>query len=238
MSARFFAAGEAVESGEDIAVADSLARAQLARAAESLRRAAVSPLPGLVLLTDDTRLPDPRAAIMALPRGSLVVVRAREEERRTVLANLLVHLARAQGLKWLVADDPSLAARMGSDGAHFPERKIVLAASWRVRRPDWLITCAAHSVRACLQARRAGANAVLLAPIFATGSHRGQPVLGKLRASAIARRVPLPFYALGGVDAQTARQLKEAPFVGLAAIGGLDVQNQDANRCARDTVNV
>ena len=54
-------------------MADSLARTQLARAADTLRRSALSPLPSLVLMTDDARLRDPRAAILALPRGSLVV---------------------------------------------------------------------------------------------------------------------------------------------------------------------
>jgi thiamine-phosphate pyrophosphorylase len=219
-------------------VADSLARAQLARAAERLRNAAGSPLPALVLLTDDARLPDPGPAILALPRGSLVVVRAREQEHRIALANLVIRLARARGLKWLVADDPVLAARLGADGAHFPQRRIAMAASWRVRRPGWFITCAAHSIRACLQARRAGADAVLLAPVFATGSHPGGSVFGSLRARATMRAVPLPVYALGGVNAQTVRQLRGAPFAGLAAIGGLDVQDRDARRCTRDRANV
>jgi thiamine-phosphate pyrophosphorylase len=205
-------------------LADSLARAQLARAADALRRRSQSSLPALVLLTDDDRLPDPRPVIAALPRGSLVVLRARDRERRMALANLLARLARERGLVWTIADDPELAWRMGADGAHFPESKIALAARWRVRRPEWLITCAAHSLRACLLARQASANAVLLSPIFPTASHPGRAGLGELRARSIARLVPLPVYALGGVDGASARQLATSPLVGLASIGGLAVQ--------------
>jgi thiamine-phosphate pyrophosphorylase len=219
-------------------LADSLARAQLARAAEVLRRSACSVLPPLVLVTDDERLSDPHAAILALPPGSLVVLRALERELRISLATQLVRIARERRLKWIIADDPELAARLGADGAHFPERKISLAAHWRVRRPGWLITCAAHSLHACRRAKRAGASAVLLSPVFPTASHPGRPSLGRLRARLIACIARLPVYALGGVDAQTARQLASSPFVGLAAISGLAVQIRNSDRCARDTANV
>jgi thiamine-phosphate pyrophosphorylase len=210
----------------------------LARAAGALQRAAGSPLPALVLMTDDERLPDPRAAIRALPRGSLVVLRARESVRRIALAELLVRLSRERSFRWIVADDPTLAARLGADGAHFPEQKIWLAARWRVRRPAWLITCAAHSLDACLRAKRAGASAVLLSPVFPTASHPGRSALGNLRARWIARAAPLPVYALGGTDARTTRRLAGADLVGLAAIGGLAVRFRGASRCAANTVNV
>ena len=176
--------------------------------------------------------------ILALPRGSLVVVRSRDEDRRIALANLTEGLARPRGIKWLVADDPVLAASMGADGAHFPESKFALAARWRVRRPDWIITCSAHSLRACLHAKEAGANAALLSPIFPTMSHPGRGNLGSLRARRIARAIQFPVYALGGVDARTARQLAGGPFVGLAAISGLAVRFRDADRCVCDRVNV
>lgn len=219
-------------------MADSLARAQLARAADALRRHAGSPLPALALLTDDQRLTEPRASIAALPRGSLVVLRARNADRRITLAKLVVRLAQERGLIWTIADDPDLASQIGADGAHFPENKIALAALWRARRPNWLITCAAHSLRACVHAGRAAASAALLSPIFQTASHPGRAGLGNLRARAIARLAPLPVYALGGVDACSAMRLADSPFVGLASIGGLAVQCRGSDRCACDMVNV
>jgi thiamine-phosphate pyrophosphorylase len=205
-------------------MADSLARAQLARAADTLHRAAQSALPALVLLTDDQRLPDPRAAILALPRGSLVVLRAREESRRIALAHLIVRPARERGLRWIVADDPELAARTGADGAHFPERKIAMAAHWRTRRPSWLITGAAHSLGACQRAAAWGVDAVLLGPVFPTESHPARPHLGSVRVRIIARAARVAVYALGGIDAQTARRLDSACLAGLAAIGALATQ--------------
>lgn len=233
MFARFCAVGEAVGGGEDIALADSLARTQMARAAAPFRRAARSPLPALVLLTDDERLPEPEQAIRALPHGSLIVLRARDEARRAALAQRVSVLARERGLLWIVADDAALAARARAHGVHFPERKIALAARWRVRRPRWLITCSAHSLQGCVRAARAGADAVLLSPVFPTGSHPGQTYFGGVRTRLVARLAPTPVYALGGINAATARCLSGAPLAGLAAITGLDPQSvRTAGRCA------
>ena len=195
---------------------DKLARARLARAAQRFKRPG---LPALVLLTDDERLNDPLRAARALPRGSLVIVRARQSTRRAELAAALIGIARQHGLLLLVANDAMLAARIGADGVHLSEIRAGKAAHWRARRPDWLITQAAHSLGAC--ARAHCVDAVLLAPIFATASHPGGKVLGAMRARMIARQSPLPVYALGGIDAGNVARLEGARFAGVAAISAL-----------------
>lgn len=195
--------------------------AKLARAASRLNAHASQRVPSLVLMTDDERLPDPCEAARRLPAGGLVVLRARDNARREELASALLEVARAQSLKLLVAADPLLAARVGAHGAHFPEARIAEAAHWRVRRPSWLITCSVHSMTACMKARLARADAALLSPVFATGSHPGRSPLGEFRAAAIARSVPLPVFALGGIGPQTVLRLPTMSFVGVAAIEAL-----------------
>ena len=201
----------------------SLARAQLARAAWRLNRAARTTLPPLIVMTDDERLPDPRAAISLIPRGSLVILRSKDSAVRAKLADLLPGLARARRLIWTIADDAPLAAQSGADGVHFPERAIASAQHWRACRPDWLITCSAHSLGGCVRAGAAYADALLLAPVFATESHPNGAVLGQLRARSIAALVPLPVYALGGIDAQSIKRLEGAGFAGLAGVGAWTV---------------
>jgi thiamine-phosphate pyrophosphorylase len=203
------------ESGE-IILPDKLARARLARAAERFQRRG---LPALVLMTDDERLADPLAAARALPRGSLVILRARDDARRAKLAAVLATIARMRGLLLLIANDARLAASIGAHGLHLSEAQARDAFRWRARHPDWLITAAAHSLRAC--ARAHDADALLLAPIFATQSHPGGSALGVMRARFIAQQSLLPVYALGGIDAQTAARLQGGAFVGVAGIGAL-----------------
>lgn len=171
----------------------------------------------LALLTDDVRMRDPLVAARALPKGSLVVVRSKDAKRRAVLAAALRGIARSRGLIVLVADDPGLAARIGAHGIHLPEMRAKEAAHWRARFPHWFVTTAAHSLRAVLNA--GAADAVLLSPVFATQSHQNVPPLTPPRARLLARQVRTPVFALGGIDAGNAGQLRG--FAGIAAIGAL-----------------
>jgi len=180
-------------------------------------------LPPLVLMTDDERLPDPARAARALPRGSLVILRARNDARRAALAETLGAVAHERDLFLLIAGDPTLAARGGADGLHLPEARACEAAHWRALHPNWLITAAAHSAQAIRRARSAGADAVLLSPVFATRSHAGAEPLGTLRLRLLALAAGIPVYALGGIDARTAPMLGGANIAGIAAIGALSV---------------
>jgi thiamine-phosphate pyrophosphorylase len=172
-------------------------------------------LPALVLFTDDVRLADPVNAARALPRGAMVVVRAREAARRLELAGAMVGLR--EKLVVLIADDPELAARIGADGTHLPQRRAGEAAQIRARHRRWLITASAHGA----VAGSADVDAVFLSPVFATASHPERRALGAVRANAMAARSTVPVYALGGVDARNAGLL--SGFVGIAAIGALVV---------------
>lgn len=201
-------------------MASARSRANLARQARRLNEAAGARLPPLVLMTD-ARPADWVAAAAALPQGAGMVVRARDGESRAALARRLAPVARARRLVLLIAGDAKLADTVHADGLHLPEARIGETAHWRRIRPDWLLTAAAHSERAVLRAARAGAMAALLAPVFATRSHPDARPLGALRARLIAQRSPLPLYALGGIDALSARRLAASRFAGLAAVGAL-----------------
>jgi thiamine-phosphate pyrophosphorylase len=164
----------------------------------------------LMLVTDDSGR-DWAAAARVLPRGSVVLVRARQAAPR---AALFESLRCFTYLSLLIADDPDLALQ--ADGLHLPERRAREAAHWRARRPGWIITAAAHSLRAIIAAR--DVDAVLLSPVFPTKSHPGAPALGPVRAAFIAAAASVPVYAMGGVTARNAGLLAPA-FSGIAAIG-------------------
>jgi len=166
----------------------------------------------LVLMTDDRKADWARAAC-ALPRGSVVVVRARDAGRRRALAEGLYGLARL-----LIADDPGLAEDMGTAGLHLPELRMREAGHWRARRPDWIITSSAHSLRALMHV--AHLDAVFLSPVFATTSHPGAKPLTPERAAMIAAQAQVPVYALGGVTVRNGVLLAPS-FSGIAAISSL-----------------
>jgi thiamine-phosphate pyrophosphorylase len=169
--------------------------------------------PPLVLMTDDERLPDPLSAARALPKGSMIIVRARDGARRRALAQAVLALRDTHVL--LIANDPALAAAVGADGVHLSEATAREAAYCRSRHPRWLITAAAHSRPQDAH----GVDALILSPVFVTASHPGRAALGAARANRMAMESRVPVYALGGITARNANLLHG--FVGIAAIGAL-----------------
>jgi len=166
----------------------------------------------LVLMTDD-RLADWAEAVRSLPRGAVVIVRARQAARRRRLAMQLSKLATL-----LIADDPALAAEIGADGLHLPQHRIKEAMHWRVRHPAWIITSSAHSLQTLMPT--AGLDAVFLSPIFGTASHPEVRPLNPARAAFIAARAKVPVYALGGITPNNASLLAPV-FSGIASISSL-----------------
>src|SRR3954470_2535302 len=163
-------------------------------------------LPRLWLFTDHRRLPDPRAAVAALPPARAgVVLRHDCDPARAALGRDLARICCVRRLVLVVAGDPRLAASLGA-GVH------LRAGRWPgVLRPRGMVTSSAHGVADMRRAVRAGADLVFLSPAFPTASHPGAPGLGPLRWGLMARRLPLftkaRLAALGGVDGDSVRRL-------------------------------
>jgi thiamine-phosphate pyrophosphorylase len=179
------------------------------------------PLPRLVFFTDPARVPDPTAVVARLPRGSAVVYRAFGAVDAVTEGRRLARLARRRGLVLLAGADVGLAARIGAEGVHLPERAATKARGVARLRPGWIVTCAAHSAPAIVKARRSGAAAVFVSPVFPSASPSAGRPLGTLRFAALVRGAGLPVYALGGVNADTARRLTRSGAAGLAAVQAL-----------------
>jgi thiamine-phosphate pyrophosphorylase len=187
-------------------------------------RNAPSPVPPLWLFTDAGRLPDLLATVARLPRGLAgVVFRHDADPDRAALGPRLARLCRERRLALVVAGDARLAMRLGA-GVH------LRGGVWRgpprifARLGGRLVTSSAHDAADLLRARRAGADACFLSPVFPTASHPGGASLGVLRwsiAAGTARRKGVPVLALGGIDGASIRLLPRGRCAGAGAIGAL-----------------
>ncbi len=173
--------------------------------------------PPLWLFTDAARLPDPVAAARRLPPGLAgVVLRDDARPDRRAFAAALARVCRQRRLRLSVAGDWRLAASVGA-GVH-------LRAG---RRPAGMprhiaaLTSSAHGVADLARARRAGAGAAFLSPVFATRSHPGAASLGPARWGLAARRFGGGVAALGGIEGGNVRRLPAACRVvgGVGALG-------------------
>jgi thiamine-phosphate pyrophosphorylase len=178
--------------------------------------------PPVILMTDEDRLADPSDVLSFLPQGSAVILRYKNSDNRRRMARRLIVSCRALKIRLLISDDVRLATIIGADGVHLPERALCALPTWRLwRRPGWLVTAAAHSPAALWRAKRAGADAALLSPVFETLSHPDRRPLGLRRFAMMGETSPLPVYALGGITPSTLLRLNACRIVGIAGIGGI-----------------
>ncbi len=178
-------------------------------------------MPPLLFFTDPGRTPDPAAIAARLPRGAGVVFRAFGTADALGQGRRLARVCRTRGLMLMVGADPRLAARLGADGIHLPERLARRAGDIRRLGSRFLVTGAAHGLPAALAARRAGVQALVVSPIFPSHSPSAGRPIGPRRLATLIRRVGLPVYALGGVDARTIRALAHTGAAGVAAVEAL-----------------
>ena len=170
------------------------------------------PLPKIWLMTDP-RIDDLDAAIRGLPRRSGIIFRHYHlslNERRALFDHVR-RLARRYRHLLLLADLPRVARAWGADGAH----------SRSPHRSQGLRTVAVHNAREAAQARRLGADLILVSPVFATRSHPGARTLGPVGLGLIAGAMRQKTVALGGMNANRAHALAALNIHGWAAIDAL-----------------
>ncbi|GAB4147918.1 MAG: thiamine phosphate synthase [Sphingomonadales bacterium] len=174
-----------------------------------------------MFFTDAARAPDTAAAITMLPAGCGVVLRDYQRPQRANWARRMISLCRRQGRLVLLAGDARLALALGADGVHYPAWALTGGQALRRPKKPWLVSAAAHDRAEALRAARAGADLLVLSPVFATKSHPHGQSLGPLRLGLLRRGLRPPTIGLGGIGPANACRLHGLGLVGYAAIESL-----------------
>ncbi|MGD9600742.1 MAG: Nudix family hydrolase [Gammaproteobacteria bacterium] len=179
-------------------------------------------LPRILLVTPE---PDDEEAFFSGLRQSLLsgvkLVQFRAKSRSgddfARLASAAIACCRAHDARILLNGDPGLALEVGADGVHLSSAAVRNHA-YRPVPADRLLSVACHSPQELAEARRVGADLVLLGPVLATETHPETPPLGWRLASAWRPLAGCPVYALGG---QSVATLPEAVACGLQGSAGI-----------------
>lgn len=176
-------------------------------------------LPRFYLMSDPARLPDPEPYLKNLPKGGAVILRHKDPDTLKRLAQRIIPRAHALGLRVLLSGNVRLALQTGADGVHFSERQARRnKRRITIKKPGFFITAAAHNPAALQAAHRAGAQMVLLSPVFTSKSHPDAKPLGALGFVTLSQNSSLPTIALGGITQSNFRRLKLTNTYGFAAI--------------------
>lgn len=185
-------------------------------------------LPRLHLVTSDEVLAAPGflARVLALldAHGAAVALHVRGHGHTgRALHDAVDPLARrgdATGSLVLVNDRLDVALTAGAHGAQLGRRSLPLAAARPLLGGDARIGYSAHAAGEAAEAARAGADFVVLGPVYATATHPGRQGAGPGLLSAAAA-LGVPVLAIGGITPERVAEVMAAGAHGVAVLSGV-----------------
>lgn len=177
----------------------------------------------LCYITSDRTAP-PLAALLdeAIACGvDLIQIRRKFMETRPLmrLAEPAVQRARGGPSRVIINGRLDAALALGAAGVHLGHDALPAETVRAIVPPGFLVGVSCHSLEEAKAAESAGANYLLLGPVFETPSKLAYgPPLGLDRFGQIAAQIKTPTLALGGMTIERVKPCLEAGAAGIAAI--------------------
>lgn len=179
---------------------------------------------------DHCRGRDPVAIARAILAGGCAVLQLRAKALPDgaclALARELRAWCRRAGVPFVVNDRPDLAVLTPADGVHLGQDDLPLAEARRIVGDGISLGLSTHDQAQARAAVAAGADLIGFGPIFDTATkERPDPVVGLDRLADVARAVPLPVVAIGGIAIDRAAEVARhgARLVAaISAVSGAD----------------
>jgi thiamine-phosphate pyrophosphorylase len=151
-----------------------------------------------------------------------VQIREKDLPARRLLAltEAAARQARQQGCtRVMVNDRLDVALAAQAHGVHLGTHSMPVNLVRRLAPREFVVGVSCHSLEEALAAETAGADYILLGPIFATPSKlRYGPPLGLARLREVTLRVSIPVLALGGITVDHIAACRENGAAGIAGI--------------------
>jgi len=190
-----------------------------------------------LLLVTDPR-PDLAARVAAAVRGGVDVVQLRDKrasrEELLPLAVELKEICETSGALFTVNDDAELALLSGAHGVHLGQEDEPIASAREKLGPGVVIGRSVSSVEEAREAVREGADYLGVGTVYATPTKPEEAAAGPvLLREILGAAVPVPWFAIGGVTLETAREVAEAGAPGFAVVRAV-LDAEDPAAAARE----
>jgi thiamine-phosphate pyrophosphorylase len=151
-----------------------------------------------------------------------VQIREKDLPARSLLAvtEPVVSQARQHGTTRVVVNDRlDVALAANAHGVHLSTRSMPVDLVRKLAPPEFLVGVSCHSLAEAQAAEKAGADYLLLGPIFSTPSKlQYGPPLGLAILRRVTSEVSIPVIALGGITADRVAACRENGAAGIGAI--------------------
>jgi thiamine-phosphate pyrophosphorylase len=182
-----------------------------------------------VLVITDARLAAPRSVTevvrAALEAGARSVQMRNKGDFARALAELgreLRSLTRDYDALLFVNDRVDVALAVEADGVHVGPRDLPVAAVRSITPRGFLIGRSADDPELALRAVAEGADYIGCGTVFATTTKADAgDVIGLEGLAAVARAVPVPVVAIGGITVERAGEIAPTGAAGVAVVGAV-----------------
>jgi thiamine-phosphate pyrophosphorylase len=171
-------------------------------------------------------------------RGGADVLQLRDKEasggRLYRVALRLRELTRDAKVPFIVNDRLDIALAADADGVHVGQADLPASVVRRILGPGKILGVSVDTVEEAVLAEKDGADYLGVGPVFearGTKPDTGEP-LGIECIARIRRHCRLPIVAIGGINAENARKVREAGADGAAVISAI-VAADDIAQAAR-----
>lgn len=139
--------------------------------------------------------------------GGVDIVQLRDkqlpDDELTAVAHAAQALCEKLGALLIVNDRPQVALRAGADGVHVGQEDLPVEQVREIVGPELLIGLSTHSPSE-IDAADASPHVdyIGVGPVHATPTKPGRPAVGVELVSYASAHARLPFFAIGGIDAE------------------------------------
>jgi thiamine-phosphate pyrophosphorylase len=158
------------------------------------------------------------------------------DDELAAVANAARALCARLGVLLIVNDRPSVAAESGADGVHVGQDDSPVDRVRDTVGPDLLIGLSTHSPE---EVQGAGdVDYIGVGPVYETPTKPGRAQVGLELVEHAAARAPVPFFAIGGIDAGNVADVVAAGARRVAVVRAIAEADdpQAAARALRDAV--
>jgi thiamine-phosphate pyrophosphorylase len=164
--------------------------------------------------------------VRAAVDGGVTVVQLRDKHmpdaEQIVLAASLQEVLVPRGIPLIVNDRPAVARAVGAAGLHIGQDDGDPAAARAIIGPDAILGLSVTHAGEVATVDPAVVDYVGLGPVFATGTKPdAAPPLGLDGLRAVGATLPVPFVAIGGIDAGNAAAVMATGAVGIAVVSAI-----------------
>ena len=117
------------------------------------------------------------------------------------LARLMLPITRSHRVPLVINDHLEIAAAVGSEGVHVGQEDDAVARARAVVGPACFVGKSTHSLSQAVAAQAEGADYIGFGPLYATGTKPDYVPIGLNDVAEVHRRVELPIFCIGGVNA-------------------------------------